>query len=114
MDTYTTGYLRSDEKAILTLDAKDAQNKEPDRALLECTPVKGAIELYVKAEEEDAGEGAQEVKKSALAGSRYSVYAAGNILHPDGRTGAVYEADDLIGLIEIGEDGSGVLEGRCV
>lgn len=111
MDTYTTGYLRSDEKAILTLDAKDAQNKEPDRALLECTPVKGAIELYVKAEEEDAGEGAQEMKKSVFAGSRYSVYAAGNILHPDGRTGAVYEADDLIGLIEIGEDGSGVLEG---
>ena len=118
LDTYTTGYLLSDERTHLTLTACDTQDKEPDRALLECMPVKGAIELHVGAEREDAeeeageiaGEDAEDTKKSAFAGSRYSVYAAGNILHPDGRTGAVYETDDLIGMIEIVEDGCGVLE----
>lgn len=53
------------------------------------------LELYNKDKEKSYG---QVQGDATLEGAVYGLYAADNIVHPDGKTGTVYKADDLVAM----------------
>lgn len=47
--------------------------------------------------------------RSPVGGATYGVYAKNPIVHPDGKTGVVYQKNQLVATVNTGADGNGIL-----
>lgn len=59
---------------------------------------------------EDAETGANPQGDATLKGAVYGLYARENIIHPDGTTGIVYKAGDLVATLKVDQSGDAVVK----
>lgn len=59
---------------------------------------------------EDAETGANPQGDATLKGAVYGLYARKNIIHPDGTTGIVYKAGDLVATLKVDQSGDAVVK----
>lgn len=75
-----------------------------ETALFEVEDHRTVGEVKIKKEDLETGSIAQ--GDAILKGAVYGLYAAGPVIHPDGHTGELYEANELVAIATTQEDGS--------